>query len=100
MKKIFEDSKDVHVSANIVYAGEDDYAYVDADNETKISKAELVDCFVKGLIVSTETGLVKPYIITVEDDYASVSYDDGTELVTLYSEGYEENTEAEPEVTG
>lgn len=88
MKKIYEDSKDLHVAATVLFAGEDNYLYLDEGLEHKVSKDDTVDSFKKGLLINTETGMVRPYVITVEDDYVSVSYDDGTALVTLYSDGY------------
>lgn len=88
MKKIYEDSKDLHVAATVLFAGEDNYLYLDEGLEHKVSKDDAVDSFNKGLLINTETGMVRPYIINIEDDYASIAYDDGTELVTLYSDGY------------
>lgn len=88
MKKIFEDAKDLHVSATILFVDANNYACVDEEAETKASKDELIDAFKKGLLITTETGMVRPYILTVDDDYASVSYDDGTSLVEIYSDGY------------
>lgn len=56
MIKIYEDAKDLHVAATVVYATRPDgensiFAFKDAEYTTKFSKEELRDAFLKGCVV-------------------------------------------------
>lgn len=56
MDRIYQDSKDVYVSNNVIYYKNDGYAYVDKAKTTKIKTSELLDCFLKGCVIYLDEG--------------------------------------------
>lgn len=53
MKQIYNDAKDEHVAARIVYVGSDDKLYTDATTQTsatEVPETELFDLFIKGVV--------------------------------------------------
>lgn len=50
------DHDDVYVSATIIYAGEDEAAYVDAERTVKFEPLDLFEAVKKGAVISTDTG--------------------------------------------
>lgn len=56
MDRIYQDSQDVYVSANVIYAGGDGYAYVDSEKTTKIATSELLNVFLKGCVIYVDEG--------------------------------------------
>lgn len=91
MGKIYEQAKDVYVAANVVYvnpaeASGTSYAYADAEFKVKVSKDELVDMFVKGMVIDAGEGeLHRPVSCAKTEEYTSVATADA---VTLYSAEY------------
>lgn len=103
MKKIFADSEEKLLKAGVVYYNSTDsilyYNKTEEDNTTKysneVSKADLINLFNKGLlIVDDGTYFIRPSVLTVADDYASVSYDESV----FYSDGYTADDDAEDDV--
>lgn len=95
MNKIFEHSKDLHVVATVLYTKDDDtYLYSNSEKTEKISKSDLEEVFIKGMLIQTATGFVRPVSLSVisgEDGYSSVSWFDGTALVVMYSKEYSDS---------
>lgn len=62
MDKIFQDAKDIHVTAVIVYGKtSDSKIYVDPDFETQVDQAVVEDAFNKGvLLVKVGTASYRP----------------------------------------
>ena len=88
MDKIFEQAKDLHVVATIVYNKGDEFAYADADCTKKFKASELKEVFIKGALIDVNGAL-----------YNAVSFNEGSvnyvkaagELGTLQSEADEVN---------
>lgn len=51
MDKIYQDSKDVYVSANVIYDKGDGKAYSDSGKTTQLTTSALKDAFLKGAII-------------------------------------------------
>ena len=74
MDKIFQDYKDVHVTAVKVYVN-DSKAYEDSAFTTQLTTSELKEAFVKGLlIVEGDDTFAKPVRYSVADSVGSISY--------------------------
>ena len=54
MDRIYEDYKDVHVSAVIIYASSNK-AYTDADHTEQFTTSALLDAFLKGAVIHLNT---------------------------------------------
>ena len=88
MEKIYEQAKDLHVVATIIYNKGDEFAYADADCTKKFKTSELKEVFVKGALINIDGAL-----------YNAVSFNEGSinyvkaagELGTLKSEADEVN---------
>ena len=84
MNKVFQDAKDKNVAAVLIYVDSDDYACSDAEAKVQMTKAELMDAFLKrAFIVGTGTYTV-PGVMTVADNYASIT----AGSATVYSKEY------------
>ena len=60
MEKIFEQAKDLHVVATLVYSnGTDTNAYADAECTVQFKASELKEVFVKGALINVNGGLYK-----------------------------------------
>ena len=60
MDKIFEQAKDLHVVATMIYNnGTDEFAYTDAGCTKKFKANELKEAFVKGALISMANTLFK-----------------------------------------
>lgn len=76
MAKIYEDAKDLHVAAVVIYNdGTDTNAYKDSECEVQFTTSELKDAFVKGCVIElTDVGLVKPVKYAEDSSVGSVYY--------------------------
>lgn len=54
MDKIYQQSKDVYVSATIIYA-DSGYAYTDEAHTEKFTTSALLDAFLKGAVILLDT---------------------------------------------
>lgn len=90
MNKIYEQGKDLHVVATLVYNNGDEFAYTDAECTNKFKTSELKEVFVKGALIVIDGNF-----------YKAVSFADGVinyvkaagELGALKSEADEEVAE-------
>ena len=61
MDKIYQQAKDCHVVATVIYNnGSDEYAYVDAECTTKIKTSDLKEAFIKGVLLDVNGVLIEP----------------------------------------
>ena len=77
MSKIYEDAKDLHVVATLIYVvGSDGKAYKDAAGVTQFKTSELKEAFIKGalIVLASDAGLVKPTGYSESSSVGSVSY--------------------------
>lgn len=93
MKKIYAKSEEKWMKAYVLYPDASGYLCVDADATVKITKAELINAFKKGMIVDAGTdGMFKPTMLAVDTNYAAVSLivmgTSVAEAKTFYSDGY------------
>ena len=83
MEKIFEQAKDLHVVATLVYNNGDEFAYVDASCTNKFKVSELKEVFVKGAMIVIDGTFYAP----VSYSEAGISYVKAAgELGTLKAE--------------
>ena len=85
MKKIFEDAKDVHVRATMVYVKANDaYAYADAAKTVKIPHAVLKDMYYKGMVIVDGAVEYKPVSYKTASGVGTLTYvkTDGTTATT------------------
>lgn len=96
-KHIFADSEEKFLKANVLYANAtDSILYKVYNGETykdAVSAEDLANLFNKGmLLIDDGTNLVRPTVLTVAEDYATVSYvtvASTTASVVVYgSDGY------------
>lgn len=74
MNKIYQDSKDVYVSATIIYAY-NGYAYTDAEHTEKFTTSALLDAFLKGAVIFlAENTYATPIGYGEDSSVGSVSY--------------------------
>lgn len=84
--KIYEHLDDLHIRNYVLYnSGAGVYLYKDPDCTEKISAAELKDYFLKGLVIETSEGIVKPTVCVESGDAISVAIDANT---VFYSKEY------------
>jgi len=74
MDKVYQDLKDVYVSNYVVYDGGDNKAYADADKENQLTTSQLFDCFIKGCVIKSATGMFKPVSYAESSSIGSVTY--------------------------
>lgn len=76
MAKIYEDSKDLHVVATLVYKKESETkAYKDSALTVQYTTSELKEVFIKGALIVLEDGtLAKAVGYSVAESIGSVSY--------------------------
>ena len=75
MAKIYDQAKDVHVAATIVYIKNGDaYAYADSANTEKISAALLKDMFEKGVVVVAGAIEYKPVSFGIAAGVGTLTY--------------------------
>lgn len=75
MDQIFEKAKDLHVVATKIYLKDNEtYAYKDNAKTKKFDKDELTEAFIKGCLIVTEDGYVRPYQVEDKTTYAQVCY--------------------------
>jgi hypothetical protein len=91
MSKIYEDAKDLHVVATLIYVvGSDGKAYKDATGDTQFKTSELKEAFIKGalIVLASDAGLVKPTGYSESSNVGSVSYvidNSGATIASLVS---------------
>lgn len=87
MEKIFEQAKDLHVVATLVYNNGDEFAYTDAECTKKFKVSELKEVFVKGAMIVIDGAFYAP----VSYSEAGIGYIDAEGTVaTLGAEADEE----------
>ena len=74
MNKIFEQSKDLHVSASVIYGKADGKAYVDEACTVQMTTAELKEAVVKRAIIQIGTDIFIPVAFTVVSKAGTVRY--------------------------
>ena len=77
MSKIFEDAKDLHVVATVIYnKSTDTKAYKDAACTVQFKTSELKEAFIKGAIIvlASNGGYVKPVKYSETSSVGSVFY--------------------------
>lgn len=74
MNKIFEQSKDQHVSANVIYGKADGKAYADAACTVQMTTAELKEAVIKRAIIQIGTDIFIPVAFTVVSKAGVVRY--------------------------
>lgn len=75
MNKIFEQSKDLHVSANVIYGKSGDTkAYADEACTVQMTTAELKEAVVKRAIIQIGTDIFIPVAFTVVSKAGTVRY--------------------------
>lgn len=90
MNKIYEQGKDLHVVATLVYNNGDEFAYTDAECTNKFKTSELKEVFVKGALIAIQGNFYKPVSFT--DGAINVIGVEGV-YGTLKSEADEEEAE-------
>lgn len=75
MSKIYQDAKDVHVVATIIYASSSK-AYKDADCTVQYKTSELKEAFTKGALIqlAEDAGIVVPFQYAESSSVGSVYY--------------------------
>lgn len=84
MKKVFQDAKDKNVAAVLIYADSNNYACSDAEAKVKMTKAELMDAFLKRAFIVGSGTYTVPSAMTVAEGYVSITA--GSD--TVYSKEY------------
>lgn len=77
MSKIYEDAKDLHVVATLVYnKSSDSKAYKDAECTDQFTTSELKEAFIKGalIVLASNGGFVKPVKYAESSSVGSVYY--------------------------
>lgn len=75
MAKIYEDAKDVHVRATIIYKkANDTKAYADSECAVQLTTSELKDAYLKGAVIDAAGVLYMPVCLTVANNIATVTY--------------------------
>lgn len=77
MSKIYEDAKDLHVVATIIYnKSSDSKAYVDAECTEQFTTSALKEAFIKGALIqlANNGGFVKPVKYAETSSVGSVYY--------------------------
>lgn len=79
--------------AVLYYKSADSILYYESAFTNKVSKADLVNLFKKGLVIVNDgTDLVRPVKLSVSTNYAAVSYvnvaSSTASVVNFYSDGY------------
>ena len=77
MSKIYEDAKDLHVVATIIYnKSSDSKAYTDAECTKQFKTSDLKEAFIKGALIqlANNGGLVKPVKYAEASSVGSVYY--------------------------
>lgn len=95
MSVIYENLKDLHVVATIIYAGDDGVAYIDEDCTESFTVEDLQEAFIKGSVIISGDSTYKPTAITVSDDTITMTYDAGTLTTATEEETTEEETTEE-----
>lgn len=73
MEKIYDDSKDVHVAAVVVYAVSGD-ACADQDGTTQLTTSELKDAYVKGTIIVDDGVQYTPASYAESEGVGTITY--------------------------
>lgn len=74
MNKIFEQSKDLHVSASVIYGKADGKAYADEACTVQMTTAELKEAVIKRAIIKIGTDIFIPVAFTVVSKAGTVRY--------------------------
>ena len=74
MNKIFEQSKDLHVSASVIYGKADGKAYADEACTVQMTTAELKEAVIKRAIIQIGTDIFIPVAFTVVSKAGTVRY--------------------------
>ena len=75
MEKIYEQAKDLHVSATVFYASNRNaFVYIDPDLKVRATKEEVIDAFCKGTMIITvlPNNICKPVDLYSEKEYVSI----------------------------
>lgn len=82
--KIYEDSKDVHVAATVIYDNDDSKAYVDTACTVQFDTADLEEAYLKGAVIKLKAGgYVTPVAYSESSSVGSISYQSGSSAVAL-----------------
>ena len=76
MEKIYEQAKDLHVSATIFYTSNNrEPAYIDPGLKVKATRKEVIDAFVKGtMVISRDGHIYKPIDLGLSEEYVTAMY--------------------------
>lgn len=74
MNKIFEQSKDLHVSASVIYGKADGKAYADEACTVQMTTAELKEAVIKRAIIQIGADIFIPVAFTVVSKAGTVRY--------------------------
>ena len=74
MNKIFEQSKDLHVSASVIYGKADGKAYADEACTVQMTTAELKEAVIKRAIIQIGTDIFIPVAFTIVSKAGTVRY--------------------------
>lgn len=72
VEKIYGDAADKYVAATVLY-GKTGLVYFDKEGKNKVSKEELADFFVKGVVVVYENLTYKPICLSTTGANATIS---------------------------
>lgn len=72
MDKIFQQAKDKNVAALLIYVDANGYACSDAAAEVKMTKAQLMDAFLKRAFIVGQGSYMVPSELIIDDNYAAV----------------------------
>lgn len=82
--RIYEDSKDVHVAATVIFDNADNKAYTDAACTVQFGTADLEEAYLKGAVIKLKAGgYVTPVAYSESSNVGSISYQSGSSAVAL-----------------
>ena len=75
MAKIYEDAKDVHVRATVIYKkSAETKAYADSDFTVQMTTSELKDAYLKGAVIDVSGVQYIPVCLSIANGIATVTY--------------------------
>ena len=84
--KIYDDSKDKNVATTMVYADSDaGHLFYDEKKTTKIPKNEVVDLYLKGMVIVLDGKYLSPIVCENSGDGVQITSYDGTAAKTFKS---------------
>lgn len=84
MDRIYEDLKDLHIKATMVYVN-DSKAYKDSAHTEQYKTSELKEVFLKGCMIQVSTALYMPTGYSETSKVGSVHYATGTTSAAISS---------------